>query len=116
MSAPLNPCVHCKIRTRQPDRRGLCYRCFKEKDIRILYYKSNYGSSKLRYERIGKVVVEEDSEKMTEEELDRLIESRRPTMPKEAGSNSPAREDKPEPYTIPIIRVKYRQNRLPEYG
>ena len=74
MSEPeeLPRCQHCKAHAAMPGKRGLCWHCYKT-PIRFLYRcKPGHTDSKDR----------SASANMTEAELDALIESRRPTMPK----------------------------------
>lgn len=65
-------CRHCKTNQAIYGRRSLCLRCFNDKSIRNQYERTGRGG-------IGLVHVDPDE---TLEDLERLIESRRPTMPK----------------------------------
>lgn len=100
MSAPLNPCIHCKKRKAEYGRRGLCKPCYKNSLIRMGYPKKDQA---------------EDNS--TEEELDRMIAERRPTMPRKTIEDmlEDGEEVLREPYRIPIIRIVFKHNNTIEY-
>lgn len=108
MSAPLQPCIHCKKRKQQPGRRDLCSVCYKNSLIRMQY-------PKRQWQRMPEYI---DRDEPTEEELDKMIAERLPTMPRKTIEEM--LEDREyttrmEPYRIPIIRVVGRHNNTNEY-
>jgi hypothetical protein len=69
-------CIHCEKRKQKKHRRGLCERCYGDRDIRDQYQPlSKLGIGKRRF--IG----HPSHDDMTEAELDELIAAQRPTMP-----------------------------------
>lgn len=69
-------CRHCKLKQSLAGKRGLCWACYFNPDIRKHYRCLPSG-------RPSKLVdcLNDRSDAMTEEQLDAMIEEQRPTMP-----------------------------------
>lgn len=94
----MDGCLHCGKRL-PVMARGLCQRCYKDKAVRVLY-----PPAVRRYTPPAR--------EATEEELDALVESRRPTMP---GRDPGEAEAEPPPCAAFVVRRLYRHNGIPVY-